>query len=348
VTTERPALGASRALVVFLTACAAAGLLAIFLDRHEIARLLGHTDWRLVPFALAATGVSYLSLSAGLVTVGELLDIRAPRLHLLRAAYISEVLNHVVSLGGVAGYSLRTAVVVRMGVRAGDILAMSLLHSYMNNSALALLLGAGLFVLTTSPVIAPPWTVAATALGILVATFTTISTAALFSTRVRAPLVWVSRRIVALLPRHWRETANLAVTDLDIALDRGSTSVRKHPARAIPPALFIAVDWVAALAAFWLCLAAFGTHVTIPVLVSGVTIGVAAGFIAVIPGGLGVQEGTLVGVFALFGVPVSHAALASILFRIVYYFVPYLVSLTMYVGAARGTPDAAREPDRMT
>jgi uncharacterized membrane protein YbhN (UPF0104 family) len=38
----------------------------------------------------------------------------------------------------------------------------------------------------------------------------------------------------------------------------------------------------------------------------------------------------MAGIYALLGVPISSAVLAAILFRIVYYFLPFLASLGFY------------------
>ena len=57
-----------------------------------------------------------------------------------------------------------------------------------------------------------------------------------------------------------------------------------------------------------------------------------------IPGGLGVQEGSMAGIYALLGVPLNQAVLAAILFRVVYYFAPYLVSLAFYRRMLRRLP----------
>jgi uncharacterized membrane protein YbhN (UPF0104 family) len=46
-----------------------------------------------------------------------------------------------------------------------------------------------------------------------------------------------------------------------------------------------------------------------------------------IPGGLGIQEGSMAGIFSLLGTPFEQAILASILFRVIYYIFPYLISL---------------------
>jgi len=66
------------------------------------------------------------------------------------------------------------------------------------------------------------------------------------------------------------------------------------------------------------------------VLLTGFTLGITAGAVSMVPGGLGIQDGSMAGLYALLGVPLQKAVLASILFRLVYYLVPYLVSLIFY------------------
>ena len=63
---------------------------------------------------------------------------------------------------------------------------------------------------------------------------------------------------------------------------------------------------------------------------TGFAIGVTAGLVSMIPGGLGVQEGSMAGVYHLLGVPLQQAILASILFRVMYYFIPFFLSLPSY------------------
>jgi uncharacterized membrane protein YbhN (UPF0104 family) len=49
-----------------------------------------------------------------------------------------------------------------------------------------------------------------------------------------------------------------------------------------------------------------------------------------VPGGFGVQEASMAGIYALLGVSFEMAVLASILFRVVYDFTPFLISLFFY------------------
>ena len=86
--------------------------------------------------------------------------------------------------------------------------------------------------------------------------------------------------------------------------------------------------------------AALGSRIEFGALVTGFAIGVTAGVLSLVPGGLGIQEGSMAGVFALLGVPLHRAVLAAILFRVVFYFVPFIISLFFYrrlLAARRNT-----------
>ena len=72
------------------------------------------------------------------------------------------------------------------------------------------------------------------------------------------------------------------------------------------------------------------------VVVTGFAVGVAAGVMSMVPGGLGVQEGSMAGAYHLLGVPLEQGVLVSFLFRLVYYMVPFGVSLLFYRSVLRG------------
>jgi uncharacterized protein (TIRG00374 family) len=90
------------------------------------------------------------------------------------------------------------------------------------------------------------------------------------------------------------------------------------------------VDWASTVAALWFCFDALGDPVDIGTLTTRFAVGISAGFISFVPGGLGVQEGSMAGIYALFGVPIETAVLAAVLFRIVYYFIRFVDSLGFY------------------
>jgi uncharacterized protein (TIRG00374 family) len=75
---------------------------------------------------------------------------------------------------------------------------------------------------------------------------------------------------------------------------------------------------------------ALGTAVKPAALVTGYVIGIMAGVVSMVPGGFGIQEGSMAGIYGLLGIGFEQAVLAAILFRILYYLVPYFLILPFY------------------
>ncbi len=88
------------------------------------------------------------------------------------------------------------------------------------------------------------------------------------------------------------------------------------PIRAQPRSFFVIValivtDWAFSAAFLRLCSRAMSVTLLVGQLISGFVIGTAAGVSSMVPGDLGVQEGSMAGVFRLLGVPLEQALLAA-------------------------------------
>jgi uncharacterized protein (TIRG00374 family) len=113
-------------------------------------------------------------------------------------------------------------------------------------------------------------------------------------------------------------------------MTRGVTVIRRRPTVLMMLVALAIGDWAGTVTALWFCFNALGNPVGIGTLLTGFSLGITAGFVSFVPGGLGVQEGSMAGIYALLGVPIGTAVLAAILFRIIYYFIPFLASLAFY------------------
>jgi uncharacterized protein (TIRG00374 family) len=116
----------------------------------------------------------------------------------------------------------------------------------------------------------------------------------------------------------------------DATLAVGVEAMRARPLSIVAIMVLIAVDWAFSAAALWFSFRALGVTLLPGELVSGFVIGTVAGVVSMIPGGLGVREGSTAGVFSLLGVALEPALLAAFLYRVVYFMVPYAVSLGFY------------------
>jgi len=84
------------------------------------------------------------------------------------------------------------------------------------------------------------------------------------------------------------------------------------------------------IAALAFCFKALAIPVHLGVLITGFNFGITLTVISLIPGDIGVQEASIAGILAIFGIPFSQGVIGAILFRVVYYFVPFIFSLGFY------------------
>jgi uncharacterized protein (TIRG00374 family) len=106
--------------------------------------------------------------------------------------------------------------------------------------------------------------------------------------------------------------------------------MRGRPITLFLPPLLIIVEWVLVVVGIWFCFNALGTSLSLGSLLTGFSVGISAGNVAMIPAGLGIQEASMSGIYALFGTPFEQAVLASLLFRILYDIIPFVASLPFY------------------
>ncbi|MGE3856214.1 MAG: YbhN family protein [Dehalococcoidia bacterium] len=328
-----------------------AGLLVLFgwvylaLDHDQIRTLAERASWSLVLAATACSFASYLFICLALLIIGRTLGLRrVPAGAFMLVTFVSLTLNHVVSLG-VAGYSARVLLLRRNGEAPGTVLAASLLHSYLTTLVMVSLLPIGLGAIAFSAKVPPAGATALQAATLVSAAAVVGMTVALVSRRVRLAFLRLVGRLGALVPGDHAEGIERALVDLDLGLSTAARAVRERPSAVLPPVLLTVIDWIAVLAAFWLCLEAVGQPVGVRVLIAGFAIGMNVGVVSLIPGGIGVQEGSQAGVLALFGVPFGPALLASVLFRLIYFWVPFFVSLPLYYIVLRPLAVAEPEPE---
>jgi uncharacterized protein (TIRG00374 family) len=303
------------------------GLVVVFLDWNQVRKILGETDWKLVPLALLVTALSYTSLSYGWAVTNQIFGVRMRRRDLAQIGFVSTVLNHLISAGGAAGFSVRFLMMGAQGATMEDIVAASLFYTYLSGLGMLALLPTGLIYLFVKH---PLSSSAAAGVGIgaiLLMILFFLASALVFARSLRTRVLHVLGRAVRAITRR---DMNASLDEFDATMTRGVAAMRHQPLTFALLLGSIALDWSSSMASLWFCFDALGDPLKVGVLITGFAIGVTAGVLSMVPGGLGVQEGSMSGIYALLGVPLHQAVLAAILFRVVYYLVPYLVSLGFY------------------
>jgi uncharacterized protein (TIRG00374 family) len=316
-----------RLVTAVVALVALAGLVLVVLDWSQVRDVLKQADWRPLPAAVLFTAVSYACLSLGFATACRGFGIRLTGRDLFDIGFVSTVINHLLSTAGAAGYSVRFLLMQKRGAALNDTLAASVFHSYLNTLGMLALLAAGMAYLLAVHPLAAGSEAAVGAGAAVIGLIFVLATAIIVSARVRGAVLRLAGRITRAVVR--RDVAD-ALTEFDTTIGRGIAAFRARPGQLALLIALIAADWSASVAVLGFCFKALASPVSVGVLLAGFGIGVTAGVVSMVPGGLGVQEGSMAGIYGLLGVPLHQAVLAAILFRAVYYLLPYVVSLSFY------------------
>jgi glycosyltransferase 2 family protein len=299
---------------------------AVAADWANARRVLRAADWRLLAPALAMTALSYLCASAAYAQAVRVFGVAGRTTRRLLAGFVSMAVNNLITLGG-AGYAVGAILLRDRDTGLRDIAAASAFNSYLYFAVGTTCLPLSLLYVIVGrhlPQRAEAGLVLVVTLGCMLAVLVNF---AVFLPRFRSGLL-------RFLGRAFRRLARLDVESrlsaFDGSLTRGLASLRARPVRLVGLLAAIIGDWLFCTAAVWFCFAALGIRLHAGVLLSGFFIGIAAGALSMLPGGMGVQDGSMAGVYALLGVPFGPALLAAVLFRVTYYLIPFAFGLAVY------------------
>jgi uncharacterized protein (TIRG00374 family) len=307
---------------------------AVAADWANARRVLRAADWRLLASALAVTALSYLCSAAAYAQAVRAFGGAGRTSRFLLAGFVSMAVNNLITLGNVVGYSVGAILLRDRDTELRDIAAASAFNSYLYFAVGTTCLPLSLLYVIMGrhlPQRAEAGLILVVALGCTLAVLVNL---AVFRPRFRSALLRFLGRAFRRLTRRDVESR---LTAFDGSLTRGLALLRARPMRLVGLLAAIVGDWLFCTAAVWFCFAALGIRLHVGVLLSGFFIAIAAGALSMLPGGMGVQDGSMAGVYALLGIPFGAALLAAVLFRVIYYLIPFAFGLAVYGRLLRTT-----------
>jgi uncharacterized protein (TIRG00374 family) len=317
----------NRLASVILLTISLVGVILVASDWQKMRLVLAQADWRYLPIILGLTFFSYAFYSYGYAVVAQMLDIAMRKLELAEVCFISTVVNHVLTTGGIVGYSLRYLLMNMYKVSFKDVLSSSIFHVYLTSLDMLTILPLSFIYLMVNAAVPHG---AAIGLGVMTLVFLVVlilTTGFVLFPSIRQPIISLLAFLgFKILHRDY----NPWLAQLDETMTRGGQAIRNRPILLAWIMVLTLADFVCSIAVMGFIFIALGTSVTLGVLVTGYVIGIMAGLLSMVPGGFGIQEASMAGIYALLGVPFEVAILAAVLFRILYYLVPYFCILPFY------------------
>ncbi len=330
-TTHHP----NRYLTVLIVIICLIGILVVFSDWQSMRQVLAQANWRYLPVILLFTVLSYTCYSYAYAFVCQMLGITMGKRELADACFISTVVNHVLTTAGLAGYSLRYLLMRMYNISFKDVVASSFMHYYLTSLDMLTFLPFTFIYLIIHADVPRGISIVLGSMTVIFSLMLLLITILVIFPSLRQPFIKLLGRLGKLILHRdylpW-------LSQLDESFTRGSQAIIRRPFLLGLIMILTLADFASSITAMGFVFMALGTAVKPAALVSGYVIGIMSGVISMVPGGFGIQEGSMAGVYALLGVRLEQAVLAAILFRILYYLVPYFLIFPFYkrlLGRAR-------------
>ncbi len=279
--------------------------------------------------ALATLG-SYLTMAWSYQGIALAAGYALPFGEMCSITLVANTANYVLAAGGLSGFALRMYLFARRGIPAGSAVLISLVQTVLTNLVLLLFVMWGFALLLLSHALVGRDLVAAGVLLVLFGLIVIAACIALLRRKWRRGLLFAATRLVDRILRrvapHRRPRRSKLVRfqhNLNVGLD----FLLQRPHDMLAPTFYIVLDWVFTLLVLYTSFMAIGVPIAMSHVIAGFAIGMFFSVASLVPGGLGIMEGSMAAVFVSLGVQFEQAVVAILIYRAAYYGLPILASL---------------------
>jgi len=304
-----------------------------FADLSKIGWTLANADpWWIAGAAFCAIA-AYAAMTLSYYGIAAAAGVKMRFAEMLRITLVANTVNYLVSTGGLSGFAVRMYFFTQRQVALGTAVLISFVQTFLTNVALLVLLCVGfVYLLQTHRLTGTAFA----AISIVLLLMVTV--AALIAFSMLRPKLRRRTLFRAAQAAHWvmyhvlphRTPPRIHIWRYQHKLGRGIEFLLSRKRQMIGPVLYICLDWAFTALILYSAFLCLNYPVRMSIIIIGFAVGIVSSLISLVPGGLGVMEGSMAAVFAGFGVPFETAVVATLIFRVVYYLFPILVSLFFF------------------
>jgi uncharacterized protein (TIRG00374 family) len=335
------------AVAALICLFAAYGFLFFYSDGRKLLDVASNISWVRLLFPVGGTLASYGLMAASYEGIAAAAGTPIGFWRMLKITFVSNTVNYIISTGGLSGFAVRMFFFRQSGIPMARAVTISFVQGLMTNLTLLGFLLMGFYFLLTDEALGVTTLASAALLLALFVVLAALCVYLLVRPNLRRRfLLWtveaahrVARRF---LPVH-RRPRRTRLWRLQRSIDHGFAFLLANWQRMVLPALSIALDWFLTIGVLWGCFWCIGERLPFPLATIGFAVGMLTSMVSVVPGGIGIMEGSMTLVFVALGVDRESTVIAVLLFRIVYYGVPFVVSLAFFRGMMRTARHRADE-----
>jgi uncharacterized protein (TIRG00374 family) len=301
------------------------------------ARKLLDVAQRIQPFylvlALIATILSYLFLGLALKRLLELVGERLSFKETFAISWVATSLNYLVSTGGVGGLTMRIFLLRRKNISFSETFLVSFIQALLLNGVLIGFVLFGFAYLLMNRGLHFYQYLTSAAVLVITLTLSLLATGSVIDRAFRERFIdffyrWINRI-------SFRLTRRTVVTEVDlnefkVDFHQGISLMLTQKSRIVIPTFYVFLDWVCCLLTLYFSFITIGYRISPGVLVVGFAVGIFVSLISVIPGAIGIMEGSMAAIYYSLDVPFEVAMIAVIVYRFALHVFPFVTSILFY------------------
>lgn len=255
-------------------------------------------------------------------------------------ALVSTTVNYLISSLGASGFALRAHLLNRRRIPFGTCVTASIVITVLLYFVLAIIILQGSVLLLFSSSVTTLQLAENFGLIIGMCVICVLVTAFLFNDELRSKWLRRTFRLLnkvlfhvfrALIPKD--RYSNFAAQ-----LDEGIELIHRKKRKLTATITYVCADWFFTIMVLYFAFRAVGVEISAGILVAGFAVGMVTTLIPILPSGLGAMEFAMTAVFHQMGIDWDAALMATLIYRIVYYVIPGIISIFIYWGLQLSSP----------
>lgn len=285
--------------------------------------------------------LSYIFMSLSLYEMLRILGYTIPFVDIFSITLISSTVNYFISSAGISGFALRTHL---LNIRRIPI-SIAITISVVLTAFIYLILG---FIILQSFILylfeVRRFNLALIeGLGgaILIFAIPFLMTVILYDHRFRNR--WAIRIYYFINKTLYQFTkytiAKKDFRDFKEQLNRGIKILHLKKMELPKVAFYVLLDWVFNILVLYFAFRSVRVDLSVTSLVIGFSFGMLMTVLPLLPSGLGIMEFVIASFYSKYNIPLESAIFASLVFRVFYYLIPFMISSILYYGIRIAEPD---------
>lgn len=318
-------------ILVVIIVCA--GLLIGLFDIRKIAGVAQKIEPLTLLLAFLSTVSSYALIGLALGRLLELVGERLSFREIFAISWVSTSLNYLISTGGVGGLTMRILLLRKKRISFSDTFLVSFVHTLLINSVLIgfVIFGFG-YILIRGKLRTYQYLASGAILAVALV-LTLLAAGSVVDRAFRERFIDFFYRLINWFSFKLAKKLVLSkslLSEFKSDFHRGISLMLAKKGEIFLPTLYVSLDWFFCLMTLHLSFVAIDYPISPGILVVGFAVGIFVSLISIVPGAIGIMEGSMAAIYFGLGVPPEIAIIAVLVYRFVYYVFPFMTSLVLY------------------